>query len=185
MKWYGDYLFDISEFVKKGKNIISVKVNSAELEDSLYCYVPNKNWISFQNNIEAGDFVEVEYEFSNDCDIVISNWDSNKGNYIFYNTLVTGIEDEIVDRSTKHLLMQIGPNPVNENLNISYTIMQDAKVTIQLFSTYGQLVYEHLFGLQTKGSYSTKASINSLEKGVYILKLRSGNCTLSNKIIIN
>ena len=65
------------------ENILSVKINGVLLHDSLFCFVPNKNWISFRNDIQAGDQLQVEYEFSDDTDIVISNWDAGVGNYIF------------------------------------------------------------------------------------------------------
>ncbi len=166
------------------ENIISIKVNEIELDDSMFCYVPNKNWISFKNNIEAGDFVEVEYEFSNDCDIVISNWDANKGNYIFYNTLVTGVHEPVLSGG-QDAFIRFGPNPVIENLKITYSIEQDSKVTILFYNTFGKLVYEQHSGLKTKGVHRTTADLSNLTKGIYILQLQTETYSTSHKILVN
>ena len=68
------------------ENIISIKKNGITLNYNEYTTVSNRNWISFNENLTANDEIIVNYEYSNDGDIVITNWDGAKGNYIFYNT---------------------------------------------------------------------------------------------------
>jgi hypothetical protein len=68
------------------ENIISIEKNGVILNYDEYSSVSNRNWISFNENLITNDEIIVNYEFSNDGDIVISNWDGSKGNYIFYNT---------------------------------------------------------------------------------------------------
>jgi len=166
------------------ENILSVKVNGEEIDDTLFCYVTNKNWISFKNNIDAGDIVEVEYEFSNDNDIVISNWDSNKGNYIFYNTFITGSEEHLQANEDYPLLI-IAPNPVKEYLNISFSVAYESETRFQLFNIYGQIVYAKTLGVKQSGEHKIKTNVNFLKKGIYLLQLQTGDYATTQKILIN
>ncbi|NOX85985.1 MAG: T9SS type A sorting domain-containing protein [Chlorobi bacterium] len=165
------------------ENILSVKVNNEEIDDTAYCYVPNKNWISFADNFEAGDTIEVKYEYSNDCDIVISNWDSNKGNYIFYNTLITGIIQPDETGGNK-VFLQVAPNPVKESLNVFYSLDHENEITIQLVNIYGQPVNSWFLGLKPAGNHYFTKNIGLINPGIYFLVFRSGNVVSSQKIII-
>ncbi|MFP4470289.1 MAG: FG-GAP repeat domain-containing protein, partial [Bacteroidales bacterium] len=71
------------------ERIINIYKNGNLLDPGSYCHVPNKNWISFAEPLSPWDTLIVEYEHSADPDMVITNWDSSKGNYIFYNTNVS------------------------------------------------------------------------------------------------
>ncbi len=66
--------------------IISVYINEEQVSPALYSHIPGKPWLAFHQPLFAGDVVAVNYIYSPYPDMVITNWDSNKGNYIFYNT---------------------------------------------------------------------------------------------------
>jgi len=165
------------------ENILSVIINREEINDTTYCYVPNKNWVSIAADPEAGDTVEVKYEFSDDLDIVISNWDSGKGNYIFYNTLITGI-DLPEERNRDEIFLQVAPNPVTEHLNISYRLKEETEVNVQLFDIYGQMINTWHLGMMPAGDHYFSQDISKSSQGVYFLVFRAGQSVTSRKIIV-
>ena len=165
------------------ENILSVKINGETVNDTSYCYVPNKNWVSLGSNLSPGDTIEVNYEFSNDCDMVISNWDSGKGNYIFYNTLITGINTP-KEKNDEEISLRISPNPVKENLNISYRINEKKEITVQLFDAFGQLISTWSLGVETPGDHSVSKNISKESPGIYVVVFRAGDSVMSRKIIV-
>ena len=74
------------------QKINSVKRDGVNLGPSEYTYSREHSWIT----VEAAPTVNVEvsYTYSKSQDMVVSNWDPNIGNYLFYNQIcVEGIPD--------------------------------------------------------------------------------------------
>lgn len=63
----------------------SVIVNGVQLPDSAYTTVPGRNWVAFKSPLKLGDTVQISYYFSPLPDIAYTNWNCDKGNYIYYN----------------------------------------------------------------------------------------------------
>ncbi len=165
------------------ENILSVKMNGTLLHDSMFCFVPNKNWISFKNGLQAGDQLEVEYEFSEDADIVISNWDAGVGNYIFYNTLVTGHDEAISMSGGLH--PKCWPNPANNHVNIEIEFVESTKLSIRLLNLFGQEVIQKQTELKPAGTYISQMNTAGVPKGLYVLVVKAGKLISSQKLVIN
>ncbi len=95
------------------ESILSVKNESNE--DLAYSYVEGEDWITLHENLPPGSSAEIEYQMSLYPDMAITNWDSNIGNYVFYNTFDdTGIS--FTGTSEEH---HVYPNPFDNVLNIN------------------------------------------------------------------
>ena len=70
---------------KNIQKINSVKVDGTTLDFSEYTYSREHAWVSI-NTIPSSS-VEINYNFSQSLDMVITNWDPNIGNYLYYNKL--------------------------------------------------------------------------------------------------
>ena len=158
-------------------------MNGTLLHDSLFCFVPNKNWISFRNDIQAGDQLEVEYEFSADADIVISNWDAGVGNYIFYNTLITG-HDEAISMSGG-LQPKCWPNPASNQVNVEIELSESMELSISLLNLFGQEVLTKQTKIKQAGKHIDQFSIDGFPNGIYVLVVKAGRFTSSQKLVIN
>lgn len=64
-----------------------VIVGSNILSLHQYCYDLESGWISFAEAPAMDETIIVEYVTSRDIDMGITNWDQNKGNYLFYNNI--------------------------------------------------------------------------------------------------
>lgn len=65
--------------------VYAVAVNGAALPKGGYRTVPGRNWVAFTQPILAGDTVQISYLYSSLPDLVYTNWNCDKGTYIYYN----------------------------------------------------------------------------------------------------
>ena len=77
----------------------------------------------------------------------------------------------VYDINTK---FKVYPNPATSLVSVSSLLPIDR---LQLYNTLGQLVIE-TFG-------TSSMDITSMKKGVYILKIISGNLVINEKLLIN
>jgi len=70
---------------KNIQKINSVKVDGDLLDTSQYTYSRDHAWVTI--NSVPSSLVEINYNFSQSLDMVVSNWDSNIGNYLYYNKI--------------------------------------------------------------------------------------------------
>ena len=165
------------------ENIISVQLNEMEVSKSFYCFVPNKNWISFKDNLKADDEITVEYEYSNDGDMVITNWDSQKGNYIFYNDPATSVKPAIFN-DTQEFSLQIIPNPASGKFSVNYFIPEKQYVEIILTDLTGKQIINSYRKWAATGKHSLEFNVESISSGVYNLYFKSGKYVETRKVIV-
>jgi hypothetical protein len=83
--------------------------------------------------------------------------------------------------------LKIYPNPVTSFTNISFSLPQCQKVSIQIFDMIGRLVKTLADAQMTAGTHqlvwnSTDEKGRHVNSGVYLLKLSSGNYTETKKL---
>jgi len=164
------------------ENILSVQLNGETISPAFYCTVPNKNWISFKDNLVSGDEVLVEYEFSHDGEMVITNWDSGKGNYIFYNDpQSTNIKEQQAD--TEEFIFNLFPNPVIDVLTITYYSPSKQLVEISLTDLMGRNHYQTQREWIDKGANTIELNTEILTAGIYQLEIIAENIHEVRKVI--
>jgi len=194
LKWRGD------DFIANGPaksvfyldkqivdEILEVYKNGFLLELEDYCYVPNKNWISLKVDTEPGDIISVNYYYCYDGDIVISNWDSGKGNFIFYNTNVpSGISE--TDPVTCRLL-EIYPNPFIDHTTIRYQITcpssgrSDINVEIGIYDLNGRIMDIIVSESLNTGDYLVTWNAEEYLPGIYIIRAIAEGFTYQVKVV--
>lgn len=157
---------------KNNSNLIHLNCQNFEKIDSIfkngnkvlyseYCFSSNHNWVSFNNKFLNNDTIIVYYQNSIKKDIVISNWDNNKGNFIFYNQQSVDIFD--VD-DVNNLEIKIYPSPAENNLTILLQNKENAFANVEIFNINGILVKQ--FELEN----SKTIDISDMSTGVYFVK---------------
>ncbi|HEY6627302.1 MAG TPA: FG-GAP-like repeat-containing protein, partial [Ignavibacteriaceae bacterium] len=68
------------------QDILKVTVGTNVLQASEYCYDMENGWIMLASQPAAGVEVKIKSSYSSNMDMGITNWDQNKGNYLFFNT---------------------------------------------------------------------------------------------------
>ncbi|MCP4229235.1 MAG: T9SS type A sorting domain-containing protein, partial [bacterium] len=74
-------------------DIPTVTVNGSTLDPDEYCFDMELGWVSLASAPPSGtDNVNVEYEYSNSLDMLVTNWHDARGAILFLNTNGVGIE---------------------------------------------------------------------------------------------
>ena len=90
----------------------------------------------------------------------------------------TGIQDKIVEVEG----VTIYPNPAREYVNIRYNIVNESNVTLEMYDMTGKQVGYQNQGNTYKGEYTTEFPVNTLESGMYLLIIKTGNSQIANKV---
>ena len=159
------------------EEILSFKINSEELAYSQYCWVPGKNWISIATPLIAGSMVEVTYNYSPYPDMVITNWDSNKGNYIFYNTL--GGTIGIAEKDYHHHSLTIYPNPAGDAVRISSRQLT-GPVTLDIFNIYGQNIFSYK---ENDFTGQLTIDVSAWPHGIYVVNMSQDGIQITGRFI--
>ena len=102
------------------------------------------------------------------------------GNYSYYTNIISyefsGLQKQnIVNQSIEYQLFSNFPNPFNPSTQISYSLAQDAYVTLKVYDMLGTEVAKLVNETQTAGSYSINFNANNLSSGVYIYRITATN----------
>jgi hypothetical protein len=92
----------------------------------------------------------------------------NCANWFVY----TGINDKPIPNSFS--LAQNYPNPFNASTSISYTLPEDADITLTIYNILGQNVQTLLIGTQNAGMHSIIWDATGMPSGIYFYKIRAG-----------
>ena len=118
------------------RSIDAVRVDGVPLAPSAYAQHPGNGWISLATPPPPGaGNVEIDYTFSAELDMGVTNWDSSRGNYLFYNT-GAGAAPEM----TQTMMLHAYPNPVTRRAWIRYRGAAADKVGLVIVDASGRVV---------------------------------------------
>jgi hypothetical protein len=133
--------------------------------------------------------VALDYTYSTNLDLVVTNWHEARGNFLFLNGGV-GIE-EIVESTqpgrNDMRLFQSQPNPFNKLTAISYQLRATTHTTLKIFDLSGRLVETLVNQDQKPGTYKVMWKPKGVASGIYFYRLtaRTGktiNFSTSRKV---
>jgi len=79
--------------------------------------------------------------------------------------------------------MTIYPNPVCQFTMFAYTLKESGQVILEIFDSFGRMVYEPVNAYQQKGEKQVIWNAENLPSGIYFYRLRAGNKEGNGKII--
>lgn len=158
------------------ENILSIYKNNEILTPAHYCFVPNKNWITFIEKLLSTDEIIVVYEVSSHPDIVITNWDSQKGNYIFYN-----INNSLSINSKKggRSFFRLFPNPATTSCSVIFDGENPNLYTLKLFNAQGICVRS-----ERPDQMDFEIDVKSLSPGLYFVGIEMDGKMISTEVLI-
>ncbi len=86
--------------------------------------------------------------------------------------------------ATSYELSQNYPNPFNPATQISYSILEDGMVNLEVFNMLGEKVATLVNSYQESGKYFVDFDASNLSSGTYIYKLTSGDFTAVQKMML-
>ncbi len=82
------------------------------------------------------------------------------------------------------ILRQNFPNPFNPSTTISYSIPASGLVSLRVYDLLGREVSRLVNTVQNVGDYSVTLDASSLSSGMYLYTLRSGNSTVTKRMML-
>ncbi len=159
-----------------------VVISDMGIGPEYFCYVPGKNWVSVDKEITVpGDTVHIRYSYSRKGDMVVTNWDNSKGNYIFYNdTVITSVQTDLASLPA----FTIYPNPASGNIMIGLKKVSPGDVQLALIDISGAIVKKERKTV-LKGQQTLQMNVSYIPRGIYMLRLTNKDFTKTEKIIIH
>ncbi|MGB1207005.1 MAG: choice-of-anchor V domain-containing protein [Chitinophagales bacterium] len=117
-----------------------------------------------------------------------NNANSSGDNVYAANRSITLMPSSIETTENKVSLVNVYPNPINEDMTISYTLNEQQRVTANIYDTSGRLVEKVFESMQTVGNQTQTYQINRNlyeNTGMYVLQIVGENgFETSQKILI-
>jgi hypothetical protein len=123
-----------------------------------FSYIPGENWLVLHASITNGDTMVVNCQYSIKNDLVVTNWDKTKGNYIYYYQEPSIVKDRNINAAVK-----LYPNPVSKTLHI------DTKHKIERVQVI-DLTGKVLIGILNNDN-QRQIDVSGLKEGIYILEI--------------
>jgi hypothetical protein len=143
-----------------------------DMSEVVYHNVLNASSNSFPSNeLEKSEYYWSvrAYKGNDTCD-----WAENFN----FSTLYVGI-DEISSISN----LSVAPNPAVNSINVEFTSTDNTPIVISIVDVLGKTVVTENLG-SVSGMYSKSFNISDLESGMYILEMKKGNATTSQKFLV-
>jgi hypothetical protein len=80
--------------------------------------------------------------------------------------------------------LNVYPNPVSSNCNVSFTVAQTGDVELQMFSLDGKLVKTIRYNNMIPGTKFENIDCSELSNGTYIIRVAGKSLNLSSKLVI-
>lgn len=161
------------------EKIDEIRYNGAILETNQYKHIPGKTHVSFTNELSPGDELIIDYTYSPHVDIIISNWDSGKGNYIFYNTNDPIGMDELATDIEGDIIKSVYPNPFRDITTISHVSNTSIRKCL-IYDEYGRVI-KQINPLYLNGEI--KLNLSNLSDGIYYIYMQNQNETDIERIV--
>ena len=110
---------------------------------------------------------------------VVSFFEREKPEYVFLAAAkVGGIEaNEFISNVSVH------PNPVENDLNVSYSLLNASDVTVTVVDLTGKVVSTQTVSSQTEGAHKLNVNTASFANGLYTVTIESVDSVVSRKFV--
>ncbi len=152
--------------------------------------VNSKAWFHYQSPIcsaftTTGNINTVRVPFTISNSSPLDQLGSNNHYYATNTIDFIAIPVGISENSSKTTIssLSIFPNPASNNANVSLSLIQDAKVTISVVNTLGQVVSTSTEKANA-GKSNFNIGLNGIAKGIYFVNVKAGTQTATTKLIV-
>lgn len=167
--------------------IVGVAINDMPIPDQDYVAHLGNGWISFALPPPAGDQnVLINFDYSIDLDLGITNWDPQVGNYVFLNTTTSSGVPLPGDVA---LALRLSPNPMRSTTLISYRGGTQSPASLAIRDAGGRLVRRlhdgRLPGRVVSWSWDGRDGAGRrVPAGVYFVRLATQSTTEVRRLIV-
>lgn len=100
--------------------------------------------------------------------------------WTFKTKSATGIDDVAILKSS----VNIFPNPVSNNLSLTFNTKKSVNIKISVFDLLGKVIYSEEFNSKT-GKNIRNINLNDINNGTYMFKLQNGNNIITKRFVVS
>jgi len=89
-----------------------------------------------------------------------------------------------VEINQDNIRLSVSPNPFNPATYISYIILSEAEISLNIYDISGREVFNVNSGTQQPGSYKVRFDGSNMASGVYFCRLKAGEQVGVQKIVL-
>ena len=89
-----------------------------------------------------------------------------------------------MDGSSGQVFLEVYPNPVTSTATISFSLMEDSRVLIELYDITGQQLQTLLDAYVSAGSQNVNLNRAQLRAGIYFIKFSFNDEVMMRKVVI-
>ena len=161
--------------IKENQRNIEIDIPVTDT-DSIVTFL---NFLATWGNAEETDIIPVNtYTFGHNLNVT-----EISGKFSLEDICFSGGARLYVD-TIRFYLSDITPNPVNENLNFTYSIIENSYYEILLTDVSGGFIMTIEAGTKPLGSYSKAISLKNIGNGVYYLIYKNGSLIDIKKFVL-
>jgi hypothetical protein len=98
---------------------------------------------------------------------------------------VAGTGEEVSLVESPKISLNCSPNPFNNELTISYSLLEATQVSLKIFNSLGHMVYSEETGMQSMGEHSLKWNAQGQGSGIYFAQLTvDGDQSIAQKLLL-
>jgi len=116
------------------------------------------------------------------CPAGNGNGDIEANEFIQFDFLTTSFKEEKLLLNFD--LKQNYPNPFNSKTNIRFSLPRNSFITLKVYDVLGREVRTLVSGIKSSGIHNVEFDASELNSGIYIYTLRSGEKSISRKMIL-
>ncbi|MCZ4410777.1 T9SS type A sorting domain-containing protein, partial [Cryomorphaceae bacterium 1068] len=98
-------------------------------------------------------------------------------------SLGADIVSELFAMKASESWVRVGPNPAQDNVNLSYNSIKEGQGLIQVFDAQGKLAFEKVMTFN-EGLNNVNLNLNELENGFYIVEVLKGESRESIRLLM-
>ncbi len=149
--------------------------------------------VSIYYTSDAGDsWINVTDETVIDQDVTVNSvsvvdgnaWVCGYNSTIYSNEIVTDVEEHQVNLPENFEVHQNYPNPFNPATTISFTIPESGKVSIKVYDLLGSELKTLINKNMQAGTHKVNFNAENLTSGIYFYSVRTGNISITRKMIL-
>jgi len=169
------------------RSVDEVRVGGVPLSYGDYCFDLDKGWIALASAPPVGSGnVEIDYVYSRQLDLVVTNWDNDDANIAFLHDAATHVAGAVPIAPLT--ILPNRPNPFNPSTIIPIRLGGPARVSVSVYDVAGRLVRTLHEGsaagdmdLRWDGTDQTSRQVAS---GVYFTRVDANGVVKTGRMVL-
>ena len=114
--------------------------------------------------------------------VTVADLEADNGVVHVIDAVMTPVATAVREMTIDEAYVSVYPNPASEFVNVSFEVVRESEISLELYDMLGQQVRTQQLGYAQKGNNTAEMSVSDLDSGMYLLIINTGNSQIANKV---